>query len=191
VTTDDRPALDPGRNHEQWVTFTVGYEAGITEGIEIGRAQVKAEEWPIWEQFIREARTLGRKVGPVGHREHEACIRDPSVTGSGARYKVVAFYIPDSEAKFIRTIQSRLSSAPTASLTPTPARTLRPTPSTTSTSVPTSSAALPNPAPAVSPTLSAPSGDTYFTVGNLPNGVPANPEHRWVVRRNDLAEGTC
>jgi hypothetical protein len=36
---------------------------------------VKAEEWPIWDQFVREAHALGRKFGPLGHREHEAWIR--------------------------------------------------------------------------------------------------------------------
>jgi hypothetical protein len=58
-----------------WERFTSGYEAGIADGIQIGRAQVKAEEWPIWEQFAGHVRTLASTPGPLGNTERQAWIR--------------------------------------------------------------------------------------------------------------------
>jgi hypothetical protein len=60
---------------ESWEQFTTGYEAGITDGIEIGRAQVMAEEWPIWQQFTRHVRTLASTAGPLEHTGRQAWIR--------------------------------------------------------------------------------------------------------------------
>lgn len=60
---------------ESWEQFTSGYEAGIADGIEIGRAQVMAEEWPIWDQFTRHVRTLAGTDGPLDRIERQAWIR--------------------------------------------------------------------------------------------------------------------
>ena len=65
--------------HPFWDAVMDGYAAGLAHGIEIGRAQIEAEEHPIWQQIIdnvnRGAAALARRPGPIGHTERQAWLR--------------------------------------------------------------------------------------------------------------------
>jgi hypothetical protein len=64
-------ADDGGR----WDAYITGYELGIHDGILIGRAQVHAEEWPVWKQFADHIREIAKRPGPITHAEREDWIR--------------------------------------------------------------------------------------------------------------------
>jgi hypothetical protein len=65
--------------HPYWDAVMDGYAAGLERGIEMGRAQIEAEEHPIWAQIIanvnRGAADLARRAGPLGHTAREAWLR--------------------------------------------------------------------------------------------------------------------
>jgi hypothetical protein len=73
--------------------FSSGYEAGILDGIRIGRAQAEAEEWPVWQQFIDHVRAAYSITGPLGYQQREQWIQDgrranserPDATGEELR----------------------------------------------------------------------------------------------------------
>jgi hypothetical protein len=65
--------------HPYWDAVMDGYAAGLQHGIEMGRAQIEAEEHPIWAAIIasvnRGAGDLARRAGPIGHAERQAWLR--------------------------------------------------------------------------------------------------------------------
>ena len=64
--------------HPYWDAVAAGY-AAVQHGIQMGRAQIEAEEHPIWAAIIdsvnRTAGDLARRAGPIGHTEREAWLR--------------------------------------------------------------------------------------------------------------------
>lgn len=68
-------AVIPAPWHPWWRAFMSGYESGIAAGIEIGRAQVEAEEWPVWRQFLEDTQYLGRRPGPLGYTERQEWLK--------------------------------------------------------------------------------------------------------------------
>ena len=79
----------------RWDVLNIDYKAGIADalalGIEVGRAQVKAEDATLWHQVRVTCLAIANR--PLGHAEREKWLRqranaldhDPDLTGEELR----------------------------------------------------------------------------------------------------------